>query len=102
MGRRCDRSVLPERPAVAARPRLQCDQREGNYSVEIIADAEGILGVGSDADAEREWLLPIHAGNESALWIERISRHAAGRRPGECFRAAPASRRSDASSRERL
>ena len=58
---------IAEGADAAARPQLQRDQRQGAGGVAVRAAAALVLGVGHDAGDERGRVLPLHAGDESAL-----------------------------------
>ncbi len=95
MGRRRHRRRFAEGPDAAARTVVQRDQREGARRIESREDAALLLGLERDARAERQRLLPVHAGDQPALRPARGDRDAARRGAAERLRAPRTPRAGD-------
>ena len=77
-------------PDAAAGPGVQRGWREGVRCGEVGEDAEVVLGLAGHARPEQERLLPVYAGDESAVWVARIAADAAGGRAWRtCSRGTP-------------
>src|SRR5919201_3524508 len=100
-GRR-DRGWLAEGSDAPAGALVQCHLPEGAGGIAGGRAAALLLGLGSDAAREREWLLSLYARDEPSVWAARGPRHAGGRGPGERLPAPCAPRRGDAPGGARL
>src|SRR5213080_3715364 len=93
-GRR-HRQLFAKRFHAAARARLQRDLGEGPRRREDQQDAAVLLGLGGNAEAQRQRLLSLHARHQPALRASRSHRDAARGRAGRGVRPPPAPRGGD-------
>ncbi len=102
LGRRRHGRGLAEGPDAAARPLLQCGEREGGRGLQGLKMIKAFWGWDEMLAANANGWFPYIAGDQPALWPQRSLRHAAGGRARRRVRPPHSPCRGDARRRQRL